>query len=145
MATFQPDGKGTLGSAYHNQATDAVEPTDPADLLDEKVDEHAVLVATAATVGVVGVGVAVFEAALLPGVVLGVAAMLVPKYLPRMSASLTPLFRSTVKGVYKAGQRTREMVAEAKEHVHDIVAEVDAEENIKNDGAKTGSSAPPHA
>jgi hypothetical protein len=147
MATFQPDGKGIFGAAYHDQATDAVEPADPADLLDEKADEHAVLVATAATVGVVGVGVAVFEAALLPGVVLGVAAMLVPKYLPRMSASLTPLFRSTVKGVYKAGQKTREMMAEAKEHVHDIVAEVDAEENIKNDGAKksAGSSAPPHA
>jgi hypothetical protein len=93
MVTFQPDGKAALDAAYHNQ------PADAADLLEERADDHTVLVATAATVGVVGVGVAVFEAALLPGVVLGVAAMLVPKYLPRMGTTLNPLFRSTVRGV----------------------------------------------
>jgi hypothetical protein len=138
MVTFQPDGKAALDATYHNQAADA------ADLLEERADDHTVLVATAATVGVVGVGVAVFEAALLPGVVLGVAAMLVPKYLPRMGIALNPLFRSTVRGVYKVGQKTRELVAEAQEHVHDIVAEVNAEEDPKNGGPKksAGSSAP---
>jgi limonene-1,2-epoxide hydrolase len=55
MVTFQPDGKAALDAAYHNQAADA------ADLLEERADDHTVLVATAATVGVVGVGVAVFE------------------------------------------------------------------------------------
>jgi hypothetical protein len=138
MVTFQPDGKAALDAAYHNQ------PADAADLLEERADDHTVLVATAATVGVVGVGVAVFEAALLPGVVLGVAAMLVPKYLPRMGTALNPLFRSTVRGVYKVGQKTRELVAEAQEHVHYIVAEVNAEEDTKNGGPKrsAGSSAP---
>jgi len=141
MATFQPDGKAPLDAAYHHHTADA------ADLLEERADDHTVLVATAATVGVVGVGVAVFEAALLPGVVLGVAAMLVPKYLPRIGTALNPLFRSTVRGVYKVGQKTREMVAEAQEHVHDIVAEVNAEEDMKNGGSKksAGSSAPPGA
>ena len=141
MATFQPDGKATLDAAYHNHSADA------ADLLEEPADDHTILVATAATVGIVGVGVAVFEAALLPGVVLGVAAMLVPKYLPRIGTALNPLFRSTVRGVYKVGQKSREMVAEAQEHVHDIVAEVDAEEDIKNGGPKKsmGSSVPPRA
>ena len=136
MATFQPDGKAALDAAYHDHADD---------LFDENTDDHTVLVATAATVGVVGIGVAVFEAALLPGVVLGVAAMLVPKYLPRVGAALNPLFRSTVRGAYKVGQKTREMVAEAQEHVHDIVAEVDAEADMKNGGPKksAGSSAPP--
>ena len=84
----------------------------------------------AATVGVVAVGVALFEAALLPGMVIGVAAMLAPKYVPKMGAVLTPMFKSTVRGAYKFGQKTREMVAEAKEQVHDIVAEVHAEDDI---------------
>jgi hypothetical protein len=134
MPTSQPDGKAALDAAYHNHADD---------LLDENADDQAVLVATAATVAVVGVGVAVFEAALLPGVVLGVAAMLVPKYLPRMGTALNPLLKSTVRGVYKAGQKTRELVAEAQEHVHDIVAEVDAEEDFKNDGLKKSPGTTP--
>ena len=139
MATSQIDGKAR-DSIYGDHAAEGADP------FEEGQDDHAVLVATAATVGVVGVGVAVFEAALLPGVVLGVAAMLVPKYLPRMGAALDPLFRSTVRGVYKVGQKTREMVAEAQEHVHDIVAEVNAEEDIKNGGSKKPAdpAASPH-
>ena len=81
----------------------------------------------AATVGVVAVGAALFEVALLPGIALGVAAMLAPKYVPKVGAAVTPMFRSTVRGAYKFGQKTREMVAEAKEQMHDIVAEVHAE------------------
>ena len=87
-------------------------------------------VTMAATVGVVAVGVALFEVALLPGMVIGVAAMLAPKYVPKVGAALTPMFRSTVRGAYKFGQKTREMVAEAKEQVHDIVAEVHAEGDV---------------
>ena len=86
-------------------------------------------VTVAATVGVVAVGVALFEVALLPGMAVGVAAMLAPRYVPKMGAALTPMFKSTVRGVYKFGQRTREMVAEAKEQVDDIVAEVHAEDD----------------
>src|SRR5215813_7008557 len=59
--------------------SDANEPADGFDELAESQDE---LVATAATVAVVGAGVIIFEAALLPGLVLGIATMLVPKYLP---------------------------------------------------------------
>lgn len=84
-------------------------------------------VTTAVTVGVVGVGVLLFEAALLPGLLLGVAAVLAPKYMPRMGEAAVPMLRSTVRGAYKLGQKTREMVAEAQEHVNDIVAEVHAE------------------
>jgi hypothetical protein len=101
------------------------------DLIDEADEDAGDIVATAATVAVVGVGVAVFEAALLPGVVLGVAAMLVPKVLPNLGTALSPLFRSTVRGVYRLGQKTKEVVAEAQEHVQDIAAEVDAERDAK--------------
>jgi len=93
--------------------------------------EETDLVATVATVGVVGVGVAVFEAALLPGVALGVAAMLAPKFVPKIGEALGPMFKETVRGAYKLGQKTKEFVAEANEHVQDIVAEVDAEAKSK--------------
>ncbi len=105
-------------------------------------DDQRNLLATAATVAVVGVGVAVFEAALLPGVVLGVAAMLVPKYLPNLGAAIAPAVRSTVRGAYVLGQKTKEMVAEAHEHVNDIVAEVHAESTPAPSASASGSSTP---
>jgi hypothetical protein len=88
-------------------------------------------VATAATVAVVGLGAIAFEAALLPGLVLGVAAMWLPQYFPKMGEALNPLFRSTVRGVYKVGHKTREMMAEAQEQFHDIAAEVHAEGDLE--------------
>jgi Protein of unknown function (DUF5132) len=99
-------------------------------------------VTVAATVGVVAVGVALFEVALLPGMVIGVAAMLAPKYVPKVGAALTPMFKSTVRGAYKFGQKTREMVAEAKEQVHDIVAEVHAEDDAAKAAPKPAAEAP---
>ena len=99
---------------------------------DEELSrEETDLVATVATVGVVGVGVAVLEAALLPGVALGVAAILAPRFVPKLGEALGPMFKSTVRGAYKLGQKTKEFVAEANEHVQDIVAEVDAEAKDK--------------
>ena len=109
------------------------------DTAEESQDE---LLATAATVAVVGAGVLVFEAALLPGLVLGIATMLVPKYLPRIGQAMNPLMKSTVRGAYKMGQKTKEMFAEAQEHVQDIVAEVDAEADKKS---IISSKAPPRA
>jgi hypothetical protein len=93
----------------------------------ETTAEEANLVATVAAVGVVGIGVAVVEAALLPGVILGVAAMAVPKLAPKLGSALGPIFKSSVRGLYRLSQKTREFVAETQEHVQDIVAEVDAE------------------
>jgi Protein of unknown function (DUF5132) len=63
--------------------------------------------------------------------VLGVAAMWAPQYFPKMGEALNPLFRSTVRGAYKLGNKTREMMAEAQEQVHDIVAEVHAEGDMQ--------------
>ena len=82
---------------------------------------------TVATVVVVAAGAALFEAALLPGLVLGVAAVAAPKYLPKLAGALNPLFKSTVRGTYKFAQKSKEMFAEAHEQVNDIVAEVKAE------------------
>jgi hypothetical protein len=104
-------------------------------------DDEKNLLTTVAAVGVVGVGVAVFEAALLPGLALGVAAMAAPKLMPRLGSALNPLFKSTVRGVYKIGQKTKEMVAETQEQVQDIVAEVDSEAKSAGDGAHVAPKA----
>ncbi|HZC58332.1 MAG TPA: DUF5132 domain-containing protein [Xanthobacteraceae bacterium] len=120
-------GNGGLESPEATAAEDA-ETGETETLYQEHRSE---VIATAATVVVVGVGAAVFEAALLPGLVLGVAAMWAPKYFPKMGETLNPLFRSTVRGVYKIGHKTREMMAEAQEQVHDIVAEVHAESDAE--------------
>jgi hypothetical protein len=102
------------------------------DPIDEAPDDQGEIIATAATVAVVAIGAAVFETALLPGLALGVVAALAPRVLPNMGAALAPMFRSSVRGAYRLGQRTREMVAEAQEHVSDIVAEANAEDRPKS-------------
>jgi hypothetical protein len=89
--------------------------------------EESQLVATVATVGVVAIGVAVVEAELLPGVILGVAAMAVPKVAPKLGSALAPMFKHAVRGVYRLSQKTKELVAETHERVQDIVAEIEAE------------------
>jgi len=130
MERHRHDGhNGTSTAADHlAEAADPLdEPKEHGDAHDRDEPSREDLVATAATVCVVGAGVMIFEAALLPGLVLGVATMLVPKYLPKIGAAVNPLVKSTVRGAYKMGQKTKEMVAEAQEHVHDIVAEVNAE------------------
>ena len=100
-------GASLDGSAEHVEVpeTEAVE-------FDS--EDRSELVATVATVAVVGIGAAVFEAALLPGLVLGVAATCVPRFFPQIGSALQPLFRTTVRGAYQIGQKTREMVAEAQ-------------------------------
>jgi hypothetical protein len=127
--------KAKLDGVELDNAQAAQPAMEPADPIEEAQLDQTDLVVTAATVAVVGVGVAVFEAALLPGLVLGVAAMVAPKVLPSMGSALNPLFRSTVRHAYKFGQKTKEMVAEAQEHVNDIVAEAKA-----SDGAPINSS-----
>jgi hypothetical protein len=86
------------------------------------------VVRTAATIGVIGVGAALIEVGLIPGMIIGVAAAYAPKYLPKIGANLQPAFKSAVRGAYRLTRKTREAVAEAKEQVQDIVAEVHAEE-----------------
>ena len=120
-----------LDGQADGKAADGHHSSEPSGGIDDPHEASDDIVATAATVGIVGVGVIIFEAALLPGLVLGVAAMLAPKYLPKLGTAVTPLVKSTVRGAYKMGQKTRDMVAEVQEQVHDIVAEVDAEGDKK--------------
>jgi hypothetical protein len=61
---------------------------------------------------VVGIRAAAIEAALLPGLVLGAAAAWLPRYFPKIGEALNPVFSSAVRGAYKIGQKTRQLVAE---------------------------------
>jgi uncharacterized protein DUF5132 len=118
------DGNGSLANPAERVATPETEH------IDRDSENRSDVVATA-TVAVVGIVAAAFEAALLPGIVLGVAAVWLPQHFPKMGAALNPLFRTTVRGAYKIRQKTQEMMAEAHEQVQDIVAEVDAEGPLK--------------
>jgi Protein of unknown function (DUF5132) len=115
------------GQAEHMQGDEANEETSVAEEAEEDARRDD-LVAGAATVGIICVGAALFEAALIPGMIIGVAAMLAPKALPRVSGAIEPAFRGAVRGVYKIGQKARHAAAEAQEQVRDIVAEENAEE-----------------
>ncbi len=96
------------------------------------------MVTKVATVGVIGVAAALVEVALVPGILIGIGAMLVPSVLPKIADGVQPAFRSVVRGAYHVGQKARHAFAEAQEQVQDIVAEVDAEAASKaGDGAAT--------
>jgi hypothetical protein len=82
------------------------------------------IVAKAATIAVVGVGVALMSTELLPGMLIGVAAALLPGIGPKVR----PFLKSTVKAGYTVVRKTREMIAEAGEQVQDMIAEAKAED-----------------
>ena len=128
MSKFKVDvaGNGHAEEASEPGAEEAVRSSDD-------------FVAEVATIGVVAVGVAVVEAALLPGVIIGVAAALAPKFLPKMNARLKPLFNSTVRGAYKLGRKARSAVGELQERVNDIAAEVKAEEVAASTESETAA------
>src|ERR1700722_15713118 len=82
------------------------------------------IIAKAATIAVVGVGVALISTELLPGLLIGVAAA----FLAGIGPKLRPFLKNTVKAGYSAVRKTREMVAEASEQVQDMLAEAKAED-----------------
>jgi len=81
-------------------------------------------VAKAATIAVVGVGVALISTELIPGMLIGVAAALLPGLGPKMR----PLLKSTVRAGFTAVRKTREMIGEAGEQMQDMIAEAKAED-----------------
>jgi hypothetical protein len=83
---------------------------------------------TAAAVVVVAAGAALFETALLPGLALGVAAIVAPKYVSRLTGAIAPIFKSTVRATFKLANKPREAFAEAQQQIHGIIAEVRAED-----------------
>jgi uncharacterized membrane protein len=75
--------------------------SDPADsvsiLAGHKAKATRDFVSTAATVGTIAAGIALFEVALIPGMVIGAAAVLAPKYVPELRRRLPQLLNSTLR------------------------------------------------
>jgi Protein of unknown function (DUF5132) len=111
--------KQTVGSAEQIELVEVAATDDGAE------QNHGSGMATAVTVAAVGIGAATLEAALLPGVLLGVAAMWLPH---DVRQAFAPLARSTARGVYRIGEKARELIAGVQEEIADIVAEVDVED-----------------
>jgi Protein of unknown function (DUF5132) len=106
---------------------------------DDSPQENGDLVGKVAIAGIIGVGAALIEASLIPGIIIGAAAVLAPKMLPEVGTRLRPLFKSTIRGAYKLTEKTREAFAEAHEHVQDIMAEARHEDQEQ---AATAANAP---
>ncbi|HXW72938.1 MAG TPA: DUF5132 domain-containing protein [Methylocella sp.] len=98
-----------------------------------------------ATIGVVAIGAAIFSVELIPGLALGVAAALAPRFLPRIGVGVQPLFDSTVRGAYKLSRKARSAFGEFQERVNDISAEVKAEEAAAENAAANEPKAPAQA
>ena len=80
-----------------------------------------------ATVAAIGIGAALIEVELIPGILIGIGAMLAPKLVPQLGTALRPLVKSAVRAGYALVDKGREMAAETSEQLQDIVAEVKAE------------------
>jgi hypothetical protein len=114
----------------HND-TSNLEAEAPSETNSEAKTGGASAATIAATIGVVVIGAAVLEATLIPGILVGAAAAFAPKFLPKLGERVQPLFNSTVRGACKLGRKARSAYGEAQERIHDIAAEVHAEETQK--------------
>jgi hypothetical protein len=121
--TFEPEAAFPPGP-------DASEAMDGAS--DGASDNNGDLAAKVATIAVVGVGVALISAELIPGMLLGVAA----SFLPGVRGKVKPFFKHTVRAGYAAVRKTREVMAEAGEQFQDIVAEAKSEKIVTPPASK---------
>jgi hypothetical protein len=81
-----------------------------------------------ATIGVIAVAAALIDLALVPGMIIGVAAAYAPKYVPQLGQGLEQLFSYTVRGAYKTARKAQSAIADVRERMHDLAAEVEAEQ-----------------
>lgn len=93
------------------------------------------------TVAAVAVAAALIEVEWIPGILLGVAAMLAQNLFPRVGQGVRPLLKGAVRAGYSAFEKTRETVAEAGEQFQDIVAEVRAEHGVSGVAAEGDGAA----
>jgi hypothetical protein len=125
--TMDETTDGMLGAPRQGEMIEGIELDDTA-IAGPGSEVRRTAIATAVTVAAVGIGAATFEAALLPGVLLGVAAMWLPH---DVRQAFSPLVKSTVRGVYRLGERTgdgaKALITDMRQQVREIVAEVDAE------------------
>ncbi|MGO9134205.1 MAG: DUF5132 domain-containing protein [Methylovirgula sp.] len=127
----------TTGTAEHAEPK-SLNGATPVVAADQESSDLAAKVAIA---GAIGVGAALIEASLIPGILIGAAAILAPKYLPGVREKMRPLLKSTIRGAYRLSEKTREAFAEAQEQVQDIMAEARHEDHEAK--ATTAAAAAP--
>ncbi len=81
-----------------------------------------------ATAAAIVVGAALIEVELIPGLIIGAGAILLGKLFPEMGSYVRPMVKSAVRAGFSMSQKAREVMAEANEQVHDLVAEVKHEQ-----------------
>jgi hypothetical protein len=109
--------------AAHTQA-EAGESGHGADLFARGKDVLSAEVGGVATAAVIGIGAALIEVELIPGLIIGAGAILLGKMFPEIGSYARPMLKGVVRAGLSASQKLREVVAEANEEVHDLVAEV---------------------
>lgn len=82
-------------------------------------------------------GVALIEVELIPGMLIGIAAMLAPRFLPGLGRSLRPVMKTAMRAGYATFEKTKEVIAEAGEQFQDVAAEARHEQEVAQ-----GSSTP---
>jgi hypothetical protein len=102
-------------------------------------DMENILGSRLATVAAVGIVAALIEVELIPGMLLGIGAMLAPNLLNRLGSGLRPLVKGAVRAGYAVVEKAKETVAEASEQYHDIVAEVESEQHSHKAGHQESS------
>ncbi|MCW7538728.1 DUF5132 domain-containing protein [Aquabacterium sp. A7-Y] len=90
-------------------------------------DDIAGNVGSVGTAVAVGVGAALIEAELIPGILIGAGAVLLGKMFPQVGQTLRPVVKTVMRAGLAVTDKAREMAAEAGEQVQDMVAEVQTE------------------
>lgn len=81
------------------------------------------------TAAAIVVGAALIEVELIPGLIIGAGAILLGKIFPEIGSYVRPAIKGAVRAGFSMTQKAREVMAEASEQVHDLVAEVQHEQN----------------
>jgi hypothetical protein len=103
-------------------------PLPPAESPSSQSKMEDVLGSKLATVAVVGLGVALIEAELIPGMLIGIGAMLAPDLMSKLGTGLRPFIKGAMRAGYSLAEKAKETVAEAAEQYQDMVAEVHSEQ-----------------
>jgi hypothetical protein len=114
--------RGSQANGTHTNTESKLNLASAAEVLNQEQTRSEL--ATAAVVGAVAL---LIEAELLPGILLGVGAMMVAKLFPGVTDHIRPLLKTTIGMGYKAMGKAKELIAEASDHAQDIVAEIKAE------------------
>jgi hypothetical protein len=101
-------------------------------LRSQNKDDHIfyddLLSSAIAIVGPIGAGVFLYEAVLIPGILLGIATIAATKHTGDVKSTFYPVVKSTLHSVHTTSQHAKEFIAETQERMQDILAEIEADQ-----------------